>query len=327
MQMGAIVDQTQLLQDIKDGLLVYSKTVDPVIAMFSEDTIRQVLRVSQAPKTFTRDADGGTPESQRMIYRLLNIPFNDFSVGSQFTVKWLQDALPSDIYNEVDGAMRGDVELQNSLFFQACMTKMTAGSIGTAYQASFYNGETDVPPYKNTTFSSAHYHYWGLNTTTVALSHIQTMKATIQEHGFGLTPNSLHLWINSAQVPAIEALVNSQTGMLQAWTPERQKALDLGIVGTAFVLDGVLIHVDDNIPAGYMLMLCSDVKPISRRLHFKPEFQGLTTDNKINNPEYPLAGLTFLRRVGFAPQYLAAGCAVQIVASTTYTNPTWRIGS
>lgn len=334
-QQGAIVDQTLLLQDIRDGLGVYNTSVDPVVALFSEDTIRQTLRVSQAPKVFQRNADGGSPESSKMLYRLLNVPIDDWDLSSQFTVKWLQDALPSDIVAEVDGAMRGDVELINALFHRTVFLPQTAGAVGTAYQASFYNGETDVPAYKNNSFSAAHYHYLGANSATYTLTVHRDMKKDIQEHGYGLSPGSLHLFIHTDQVGDIMALINSNTTILQAITGQREEGIDKGLIGTGIMIEGVMIHVDDNVPSGWCSMLASDVKPLARRVHYNPAYQGLQLYNPITGisladfagTDFPLTGAQFLRRVGFAVQMLGAGTVRKLVASTTYTNPTFRLGN
>lgn len=323
---GAIYDQTLLLQDIRNGLAVYNKTQDPIIALFSEETIRQTLRVSQAPKSFRQKADGGRSNSQNTVHRLLNVPFGTYDMTSEFTVEYLQDALPSDIMAEVDAGIAGDVELTSALFWQAVLTKQTAGAVGTAYQAGFYNGETDVPAYKQNTFGSAHYHYLGINTTTLAKSHIQAMRIDIQEHGYGLTPGSLHLYANSAQSDDILGLMdtNGSSTVLQAITPNRARAIDAGLVNTGVVVEGVMLHIDDNVPAGYLAMLADDVKPVARRVHPNPAYQGLQDYNEQYNPQYPLLGMSLMRRVGFAVQHLGAGTCRQIVASTTYTNPTFR---
>lgn len=322
---GAIYDQTLLLQDIRNGLGVYNRTINPLIGALSEQTTRQTLRVSQAPKSFRTAADGGRSASERNNYRLLNVPFKSYDLMSDFTVQWLQDALPSDIMAEMDTAIAGDVLLVEQLFWAAFFTKQTAGSVGTAYQAGFYNGETDVPSYKNNTFSSAHYHYAGLNTTTLAKSHIQAMKNDIQEHGYGLTPGSLHLFINTDEQDDVLGLMdtNGSSTVLQAITANRERAIDFGLANTGVMLEGVMVHVDDNVPSGYLGMVASDVKPIARREHFTPEFQGLQTFHEYAVPEYPLAGMKFLRRIGFAVQHLGAGTCRQLVASTTYTNPTF----
>ena len=324
---GAISDQTQLLQDIRNGLAVYNQTIDPVVDTLSEQTIRQTLRVSQAPKTFMLKPDKGRTPSVNQVYRLLTVPFKTYALSTDFSVEWLQDALDSDIMGEMSSAMAGDAELVNSLFYQAIFTKKTVGAVGTAYQAGFYNGELDVPPYKNASFASAHYHYIGLNTTTLTQAHLQSMKLDVQEHGYGLVPGSLHLFCSTTEAKAIANLANTNASstVLQAATPNRVIAIDSGVVGSGYTYDGMVVHVDDNVPVGYLALVASDVKPVAMRNHFKPEYQGLQiyTDEPI--PEYPLAGQSFVRRVGFAVQHLGAGTCRQLVGSTTYTNPTFRI--
>lgn len=323
---GAIADQTQLLQDIRSELALYNRTIDPWVMRLSEQTIRQTLRVAQAPKSFRQKADGGNANSTNMVYRLLNVPFKTYDLNSEFTIEWLQDALPSDVMAEMSGAMAGDVEMVNALFFAALFTKQTVGSISTAYQAGFYNGETDVPSYKNNSFASAHFHYLGLNTVTLALSHIQSMKIDLQEHGYGLTPGSLFLFANSAQSSALINLSNTNASntVLQAMTMQRQKGIDEGIVGTGWVLEGAQVVITDDVPVGYLGMVAADVKPVAMREHFNPAYAGLQEYVDNYNTRYPLAGMKFMRRVGFAVQHLGAGTCRQLVASTTYTNPTFR---
>lgn len=323
---GAIFDQTQLLQDIRSELTLYNKTVDPWVERLSEPTVKQTLRVAQAPKSFRQKADGGNANSSNVVYRLLSVPFKTYDLNSEFTIEWLQDALASDVMAEMSGAIAGDVELVNALFFAAVLTKQTVGSIATAYQAGFYNGETDVPAYKNNSFGSAHYHYLGLNTTTLALSHIQAMKTDIQEHGYGLTPGSLYLFANTAESSKLLNLsnTNAATTVLQAMTMQREKGIDYGVVGTGWILEGAQVVITDDVPAGYLGMVAADIKPVAMRNHFNPAYTGLQDYTESYNSQYPLAGMKFMRRVGFAVQHLGAGTCRQLVASTTYTNPTFR---
>lgn len=323
---GAIFDQTQLLQDIRSELTLYNKTIDPWVERLSEATIRETLRVAQSPKSFRRKADGGSANSSNMVYRLLKVPFTTFDLNSEFTIEWLQDALPSDVVAEMTGAIAGDVELVNALFFAALFTKQTVGSIAAAYQAGFYNGELDVPPYKNNSFGSAHFHYLGLNTVTLSLAHIQAMKIDIQEHGYGLTPGSLYLFANSAQSDDLANLVNTNAAnsVLQAMTLQREKIIDHGVLGTGAGIEGAQIVITDDVPAGYLGMVAADEKPIAMRNHFNPAYVGLQDYTESYNAQYPLAGMKFMRRVGFSVQRLGAGTCRQLVASTTYTNPTFR---
>jgi hypothetical protein len=323
---GYISDQTQLLQDIRDGLAVYNMTEDPIVAALCEPTIRQTLRAVQAPKKFQLMGDGGYSNSQKNQYRLLNVPFKDYDVNTEFTIRGLQDMLPSDARSELTTSIQGDVQLVNSLMFAAIFTKQTVGSVGTAYQSGFWNGETDVPDFQNNSFGSAHYHYLGLNTTTLAKSHIQDMKADIQEHGFGLTPGSLLLLINTDETSDVQGLMdtNASNTILQAVTMMRERAIDQGMVNTGVVLEGAQVVVTDNVPSGYLGMVASDVMPLARREHVNAAYRGLQPYWEMQPPEnYPLAGMKFMRRIGFAVQLPGAGTCRQLVASTTYSNPTF----
>jgi hypothetical protein len=256
----------------------------------------------------------------------LNVPFKSYGLSSEFTIQWLQDALSSDVMNELATAVAGDVQLVNSLFWASVFTKQAVGSIGTAYQAGFYNGETDVPDFKNNAlYGTAHYHYLGLNTTTLALSHIRDMKKDIQEHGYGLVPGSLHLFASTTEQAAVTALMNTNASstILQASTPNREVAIDYGIVNTGVVIEGVRVHITDDVPAGYLAMIAGDTKPVARREHLNPAYRGLQDYSERASSEYPLLGMQFMRRIGFSVQHLGAGTCRQLVGSTTYTNPTF----
>jgi hypothetical protein len=152
------------------------------------------------------------------------------------------------------------------------------------------------------------------------------MKTDIQEHGYGLRPGSLYLFANTAQSSALLNLsnTNASNSVLQAITAQREKGIDLGIVGTGWVLEGVQVVITDDVPSGYLGMVAADVKPLAMRDHFNPSYAGLQDYTESYNAQYPLAGMKFMRRVGFSVQHLGAGTCRQLVASTTYTNPAFR---
>jgi hypothetical protein len=322
---GEIADQTLLLQDIVDGLVVYNRNPDPTIDRLSEMTIRDVSRIAQAPKRFVPKADGVNADSSRMLHREVLCPLKNWDASSEFSVEFLQDALASDVMDELNGAMIGNAELQNYLFFKAMFTKMPVGAIGTAYQAGFYNGETDVPTFRNNVFKgTAHFHYLGLNHLTLTMADWQGMKKDLWEHGYGLSAGSLEAFINTAQVDDVEGLMNTNASntILQAITAMRATAIDRGIVGTGIMLDGVLINVTDEVPAGYVAMVANDVKPLGKRQHRNPAYRGLQTYwDKGQQAQYPLANMKFMDRLGFGVRHLGAGTCRQLVNSANYTNP------
>jgi hypothetical protein len=324
---GYVADQTELLQIVVDGLGVYNMTADPIIDDFTEEIVMQESRVSQAPIQFNRHADGGAPDGQRQSYRLLNTPLNAYEAGTPFTVLGLQDALPSDVQATMNGVMAGDAERMEMEFFRCLFTPQTAGAVGTAYQASFWNGETDVPNWKNNTFfGTAHSHYAGLNTTTLALSHFQSMKKDIQQHGYGLTPGSLVCFLHSDQESALENLLNIAVSS-SLTTPSRVVAQEDGAYGQEIRYSGIRFVINDNTPSGYIAMVDVNVKPIAKRVHLRPDYRGLQMYSETYNENYPLAGQNFLNRYGFAVRHLGAGTVRQLVASTSYTTPTFRLAA
>lgn len=324
---GYVADQTELLQIATDGLSIYNQSADPIIADFTEPVYMQEIRVSQAPIQFNRHADGGAPEGQRQSYRLLNIPLQEFEAGTPFTVVGLQDSLPSDVQATMDGVMAGDAERQEAEFFRCILTPKTAGSVGTAYTASWWNGETDVPDWKNNTFSgTAHYHFAGLNTVTLSLAHFQTMKRDIQEHGYGLRPGSLVCFLNNQEGTALENLLNINVSS-SLTTPSRVASQEDGAYGQEIRFSGIRFIVNDNVPAGYLVMVDSSIRPVAKRSHLNPAYRGLQMYAQTFNENFPLANQQFLNRYGFGARHLGAGTCRQLVASTSYTSPSFRLAN
>lgn len=326
---GAVVNQTQLLQDIADGLAVYNANPQPLLTKYCYETFREVDRVPQAPFTAKKHVEGATPIPSEGQFRQLSTPLDGYDISDAFTLLGFQDALQSDLEAHFNMAMAADADLMIGLMLQAALTKRTAGSIGTAYRAGFANGETDLPFFGENTFSSAHSHYAGLNTTTFAPSQVQAMVEDITEHGYGLMPDTLELFINQAQFSDVTGAfdTNGANTVLQVPTTERMKLIDRGLFGTGFGYVGVRITVNPYIPAGYLLMMASDVKPLHWRQHYDAQYRGLMRINNKELTDAPLIGSWFFRRAGFSGRHLCAGAARQLVASTTYTNPTFRIGA
>jgi len=329
MSLGVIDNQALLLEDIRSGLTVYNTATDPFIAMLTQPTVRDIIRVSQAPKDFSLTGEGSNPLDQRSLFRELRTSLLDYDLSTEWTIQAIQDMLISDLATEVEAVYLGDVELQNALFFTSMFTKRTAGAIGTAYQAGFWNGETDIPPYKNNTFAgTAHYHYLGANETTLSLNTVRLMQKDIREHGYGREPGSTYLLAHTAQTPDIMGMVNTNSAntILQAITSMRERGIDQGIYNTGITIEGTQIVFTDDVPQGYVGLVSTTVKPIAQRMHINASARGLQMFQSSYNEQYPLAGMKFLRRIGFAAQHLGACTFRQITGSTTYTNPTFRLG-
>lgn len=313
---GFVASQTQLLHQAVNGLDVYNKNPDPLVNMLCEPYYKETVRVAQAPLGFERGGDGGPPNAKKVAYRLLSLPFETFDVAAEWTKAGLQDALESDVNATVNAAMAGDAELVNGMMFAALFTKRTAGSNGTAYRASFWNGETDVPSFGQNTFASAHYHYKGINTTTLAGDHVIEAIEDLNEHGFGMTPGSLVGLFNPAQQSDVMPILGSTSF-------PALNGLQTGIIGTGIRSYNVELIFSAFVPAGYFAIVDKTAKPLAMREHLNPEYRGLQI-HPGTNPKDPLEGAWFMRRIGFGARILGGATMRQIVASTTYTNPTLR---
>lgn len=320
---GFVADQRQLLHNVVNGLEVYNQSPDPLIDLFTQLTVRENARVPQAPLFFDEEGEGANPDARRIQHRLLSFPLRTFETIAPFTRTGLEDALPSDILDTANAGMAGDAERVQGLFFASIFLKRTAGSIGTAYQASFWNGETDVPAYGENTFASAHSHYAGTNNATLSRDHIIGAVEDMLEHGYGMRPGSLYAFFNTAQYSDVIAIMDPTSNPVQG-TPMRQTLIDQGGIGTGITVYGVKILFNQHVPAGYFAILDGDVKPIGRREHLMPEYRGLQIFQDPPNETAPLLNTKWRRRIGFAVRHLGAGVCRQIVASTTYTNPTMR---
>ena len=321
---GFIADQTQLLQVVLDGLAVYNRTTTPLISRLSNDEVRQEFRIAQAPIPFEIAGDGANTLNQQQSWRKLTVPMVSYHTGVGWTIDGLDDSLPSDITDTLNGVMAGDVERQEAELFKAIFTKRTAGSVasGTAYHASWWNGETDVPNYKDSTFFGlAHSHFKGTGSVTLDLEDLDEAAIDIRQHGYG--QRGLWAYFNIAQETALKSLLNI-TVASSLNTPQRTRAQDQGI-HEGITYAGIDIFFDSNVPAGYFSVFDPFVIPLRRRVHPNPNARGLRMFGETFNENYPLAGKNFRSRFGFGVVHLGAGVARQLVASATYTNPTFRI--
>jgi len=323
---GYIADQTQLLQTIVDGLAVWNKSEDPLVSLLCAEETREIARVAQAPLTFQPHGDGANPDAQKQTYRLLQFPLSSYSLSAPFTKLGLQDALVDDVIATANGAMAGDAERITCELMRAIFTKRTAGSVGTAYQAGFFNGETDAPNYGNfSNYGSAANHYAGLNTTTFAKSQIVAAVEAMNKFGYGMNPSTCVALFNTDQKSDVSAVMDSTASIGIIATPERIRALDQGVQADIRI-EGVRCIFHPWVPSGYFAVIDAATKPLAKRVHPNPEYRGLMIDGpNISSPRDPLVGAEYLRRVGFAVRHLGAGVCRQLVGSTTYTNPTFRL--
>ena len=319
---GFIANQSQLLQEIIDGLDVYNTTQDPLIAMFCREMVRETARVPQGPLGFDEEGEGANPDAKKMQFRLLSFPLRTFDLSTPFTRTGLEDSLPSDIQDTFNAAMAGASERDLFGLINALFVKRTAGAIGTAYQAGFWNGETDAPPYGNFANTGAISHYVGLNTTTLATGHITAAVEQLNKFGFAKNLASVVALFSTDQQSDVEAMMDNSSTMFG--TPQRVQAVDNGVLSGVKV-GGVQCVFHSYVPSGYFGVFDISQKIVGRRVHLDPRYRGLRMYGpNIADPNEPLVDSYFRMRMGYAVRQLGAGALRQIVASPTYTNPTLR---
>jgi hypothetical protein len=83
------------------------------------------------------------------------------------------------------------------------------------------------------------------------------------------------------------------------------------------------VRINDDLPDnyGYAYDAASD-PPLAFREDPQPSLNGFRSVQDDPNDNYPLRNSFFVRRGGFGVRNRANGIAFQVVASTTYTDPT-----
>lgn len=314
---GFVKDQEQLLAIIDNGLEMYNSSPDPWVDRLATQVLAEQMRVPQSPLRYEEDADGTNPDMQKVQRRFLSFPLRTFTARNSFTLDGYEDMLVQEIMQEVEAGIKGDAEQVTGLMMSAIFTKRTAGSIGTAYQASFWNGETDVPAYGNNEFSGAHSHYAGTNSATLDASHIIAAAEDVAEHGYNPTIGLFSI----AQMSDLIALADG-TGHVNS--QGRAQLVDDGVLRGPVPIAGIQCYVSNYVPAGYFSVLDESVRPLGMREHLNPAYRGLRFTNLEGDANSPLLSRRFRRRTGFGVRHLGAGACRQIVAATSYTNPTMR---
>lgn len=182
----------------------------------------------------------------------------------------------------------------------------------------------DPPDYFNNTFDGNHTHYFGANGTNAAAvdAGFLTMKNHLREHGYF---GDLVAWVD----PTIEDEVRAATNFKQRVDPyviippgsttEFAVLTDPDAIGR---LHDFQVIVKPYMPTNYVLGFDRANGPLLReRIHEVNEFRGLKIVAR--EAAFPLEDVMYERWVGYGVNNRISGVAMQVVASTTYTSPTF----
>jgi hypothetical protein len=203
------------------------------------------------------------------------------------------------------------------------------GTLNAGY--GFYNGTfsaeeklTAPPPFGENVFLPTHNHY----TTTQALVTaaganltlpvISAAKTHLQHHG---NNGMLSGFMNRQTAESFENMLAVTNALTRS--PVSDEIAMRGFTD-AFMLLGVVWYVTEVMPAGYILLVQTsgdvDGKPL---LFFEPpNLRGLRMFPG-GDSLHPLIESYFERYAGWKVWDRGAGLAIQMVASATYTNPTF----
>lgn len=315
---GYVSNQVQLLSAIDDELDVFNRFTPRFLDELCFEVTQETTRVYQGAGSFDNYAEGTNADRQRGQRRVITTPLHAYQRMTEWSKIGIRSVREEEIRQEIDAAMAADMEKRLGLFFYQMFTKRTVTTVDTAARTAFYNGELDVPNYGNNTFEGvAHYHYLGLNTTTLAKSHIDACVEDIAEHGY---EGPYYAFFNPAQESDVMALFNPASGV-PFGTAMAQRAIDMGFHTTGVVYNGCEFVFTAMVPSGYFAVV-ERSKFMNKRVDLLSEYRGLVMSRggDYNNP---MVGAEWLRTIGFSVRHLGAGTCRQLVGSTTYTNPTF----
>lgn len=317
---GYIHDQKILLAQIEDELDLFNRAfsntwIDELCVTVTEENVR----VYQGAGTFDAYAEGSMPLRQAGQRRIIKTALDAYARLTEWTKLGIQDVRESEVRQEIAAAMAAYDERNLGLMFYQMLTKRTASVVGTASITSFYNGETDVPDFgSNSFFGVAQSHYAGINTTTLARTHLDDCVETLAGKGY---EGPYYGFFSTAQESDVLGLFNPAAA-IPFGTPMAQRAIDGGLHRTGITYNNVELIFSPIVPSGYFCVVDRTVQPLNRRVHVQPQYRGLLMERG-SDYDNPMVGASWLFRTGFSVRHLGAGVARQIVGSTTYTNPTF----
>jgi hypothetical protein len=311
----AISQRNQAFAQITSDLEMYnrSETVSPFIGLYTQNEFEKDTRIiRQAVKEFKEDGEAGDQEAQRGRKAEMTFLAKSYSVRSEFTEEFLEDASQQEILDESGNAFIADQKLLNRLFFIELLRRPTTST--TSNITGFYYGQTDVPDYQGIThYGSAHDHYLTTASASAwASADFESGRNHITHHGYGETNGGI---VFMANTDTHTTLSNLSGFTDETITEEQQRN---GIVGK---LKGVLLQEVNWIPDDYGVFLPSQAVPaLVFKQHFKPENVGLKMKPG-NNPADPLQGTEYKRiKIGF--NTVLKGAGVVMYKGATWTQQT-----
>lgn len=346
--LGAVIDE------FLDTLTIYNNKQKRLVSLLSYPTTDFFAAdATDGNVKFERATEFGVPKGiETGGLTTLGFDLNDFDLATRYTWKYLR-AASSDELRRVHGeVLAADQDLLTKTVLRRILTP--SGATPKKNERghnvySLYNGADGVvpPSFEGNTFSSSTTQYIATNAATIDSGDIETAIKAVHEHGFGIQERGQQLVIlaNAVESEAIQSWragvenENSQTARYDfiPSTNAPARIEDGTLFGTEPAGDfhGVpikgsygpaLLAESYLMPQGYVLVFSTDGPDSPRnvcafRQHPDAAWQGLQLLPG-NQQAYPLADAFYRRTFGTGVRNRGAACALQVVASTTYTPPT-----
>lgn len=286
----------------------YNKEVIEVRDRFCQKHAEGLFKVPRETIEFMELAEGQPPDLSKLAYTTYSIGCKTYGVGYGYTMEAVERGSPELLTDLQTEAFAAD---QRNITRSILRPMLTKGATG------FWDGtmsEAAKPEnFGQNVFAATHTHYYGANDTSPSLPLITAMKKHIREHGHR---GPLWAFVNSAQVMQLENLA----GWIQANTVPNPVINGTAIEGFQHRWLGVNWVENDWIPPGYILMVDESRKPVAWVT--PPKLDVLQHIPGHTHP-WPIVDSYWRRQFGTQVVHRSAGVAVQLVASTAYTNPTF----
>lgn len=346
------VSLNSIWSEIRDATGVYNEQRDAIASLLSYRTFQTGDAVPQSVQAekFEEATEFGIPTGiSEPSYLKLGYTLKDYDIAMRSTWRFLRSATSEQVQDQVRRIYEADNRLVNSLILQRLFSPAphTTDQMLTAY--GLWTGSDGIKPpsHMGQTFLADHTHYLATNSATLTATHVEALLGHVKHHGYGTTQRAQYILLMHPDDVETSGMTSWRAGVaVGGVTPKYDFVVSssapaflttehvegtkppadynglpvLGSYGGAYVVHSYFI------PKGYTALVASagpnsSDNPVAVREHDRSAYRGLLLIP--GNGQYPLQDSFFRRTIGVGVRHRGAAVVCQIVASTTYTAPTF----
>lgn len=342
-------DLNEFWNEVQQTIQIRNSHREDIISALTYRTTDVTSEVSVPSEVdFERASEYGQPVGIRgtatRLFRGYDFSFYDLAI--RYTWMALAEMDQEQLRQLNNLALEADTKLQFMKVMQRLFNPINGNGFTdknepvTVYAA--YNGDGEVPPkYKTNTFSGSHNHYLVSGGASVVSANLDTLAASLEEHGYTIQLGyRLVLWVAKQEADIIKTfkvdsgakfdfVINPDLYDGKVWVPSNGSYVggptgrvpgEIGTYGPFHVVQ------EDYIPSGYMVAIATGGannlgNPIGFREHSNPAYRGL----KIipgQRSDYPLIDSFYRRGMGTGMRQRGALAVMQVKATGSYAVPT-----